>query len=97
MKPKKTYKEIPIGGLILEAGNAKEFKTGEWRSSRPVRDEKKCINCMLCYIHCPDSSITGKNGNFGEFLMDYCKGCGVCASICPVKCIQMEEESKYQK
>lgn len=97
MKPKKNYKEIPIGGLILEAGNAKEFKTGEWRSMRPIRDEKKCINCMLCYIHCPDSSITGKNGGFGEFSLDHCKGCGVCASVCPVKCISMEEESKYQK
>jgi hypothetical protein len=25
---KKSWKEIPIGGLILEAGNAKEYKTG---------------------------------------------------------------------
>jgi len=23
---------------------------------------------------------------------DYCKGCGICSEICPVKAIEMEEE-----
>ncbi|MDP8292431.1 MAG: 4Fe-4S binding protein [Candidatus Orphnella occulta] len=25
------------------------------------------------------------------FDYDHCKGCGICASICPVKCIKMEK------
>ena len=48
---KKTWKEIPRGGLILEAGNAATYKTGGWRTFRPVRDNNKCIHCLLCYIY----------------------------------------------
>ena len=28
--------DLTIGGNIYEAGNAKHFKTGDWRSSRPL-------------------------------------------------------------
>ena len=34
----KGWKEIPLGGLILEAGNAEKYKTGGWRTYRPERD-----------------------------------------------------------
>ncbi|GAI83538.1 unnamed protein product, partial [marine sediment metagenome] len=37
----KNWKEIPLGGLILEAGNAEEYETGSWRTYRPIRDEEK--------------------------------------------------------
>ena len=30
------WQELTIGGNIYEAGNAREFKTGDWRSIRPV-------------------------------------------------------------
>ncbi|MEA3375521.1 MAG: pyruvate synthase, partial [Chloroflexota bacterium] len=30
MSELKGWKEIPIGGMILEAGNAVEYKTGDW-------------------------------------------------------------------
>ena len=30
------WQELTIGGNIYTAGNAKEFKTGDWRSSTPV-------------------------------------------------------------
>jgi len=36
---KKGWREIPKGGLILEAGSAEQYDTGSWRSQRPVRDE----------------------------------------------------------
>lgn len=29
---------------------------------------------------------------FYEADLDYCKGCGICAEVCPVKCISMEKE-----
>jgi len=93
----KGWKEIPIGGLILEAGNAEEYKTGSWRTFRPVVDKEKCKNCLLCWIYCPDSSIKVENEKMEGFYYDYCKGCGICKNICPFNAIKMIEESKYQE
>ncbi len=31
----KGWREIPIGGVIVEGGNAVEYKTGGWRASGP--------------------------------------------------------------
>ncbi len=53
----KTWKEIPIGGKILEAGNSKEYKTGDWRTFRPIHIPEKCTNCMICWMICPDSCV----------------------------------------
>ena len=33
---KTPWQDLTIGGDIYEAGNAKEFKTGDWRSITPV-------------------------------------------------------------
>ncbi|HQE25323.1 MAG TPA: ferredoxin, partial [Candidatus Atribacteria bacterium] len=30
----KGWKELVPGGLIVEAGNAKEYKTGDWRTEK---------------------------------------------------------------
>ncbi|MBL7158836.1 MAG: 4Fe-4S binding protein [Candidatus Omnitrophica bacterium] len=91
---KKGWKDIPIGGLIEEAGTAKEYKTGSWRTFRPVIDKAKCINCLQCWMHCPDSCIKVKDSKMEGFDYDYCKGCGICASVCPVKCIKMKPDVK---
>ena len=79
------WKEIPIGGLILEAGNAVEYKTGGWRTMCPVYDVKKCIQCMFCWAYCPDSAIIVKDGKVVGIDYDHCKGCGICSNECPVK------------
>lgn len=81
----KGWKDIPQGGLILEAGNAAEYSTGGWRIMRPVYDEKKCIQCMLCWAYCPDSSILVKDGKVVGIDYGHCKGCGICSKECPVK------------
>ena len=54
-KKKLGYKELPAGDL-LEAGTALDFETGSWRSERPIHDEEKCINCLICWAYCPDSA-----------------------------------------
>ena len=92
----KTWQEIPIGGLILDAGNAKTYKTGDWRSERPILNQEKCINCLTCFIVCPDSSIMVKDGKMTGFDMEHCKGCGICANECPVKCIEMKPEADFR-
>lgn len=88
----KGWREIPEGGLILEAGNAIQYKTGSWRSQRPIRDEEKCTNCLICWIYCPDSALLVENGKIKEIDLEHCKGCGICAKECPVGAIKMISE-----
>jgi len=90
-KKEKGWKEIPIGGLIDKAGSAMDYNTGSWRTFKPVVDHSKCINCLQCWIYCPDSAILVKDGKMAGYDYEHCKGCGICASICPVKCIKMEK------
>ena len=90
----KGWREVPLGGLILEAGNAEEYETGSWRTYRPVRDDKKCTHCLLCWVYCPDSSIITEEGKIRSFDYDHCKGCGICSVQCPVDAIEMIEEAK---
>jgi pyruvate ferredoxin oxidoreductase delta subunit len=46
----------------------------------------------VCYICCPDSSVKVKKGRVEEINLEYCKGCGICAFMCPTKSIHMEQE-----
>ena len=46
---KTPMKELTIGGNIYTAGNAKNFKTGDWRSVKPVWIEENCKQCGLCF------------------------------------------------
>jgi len=91
-RTKSGWKSIPLGGLILEAGNAEEYETGDWRAFRPVRDQEKCTNCLICWIYCPDGSIKVRDEKIAEIDLTHCKGCGICAHECPVDAIKMVEE-----
>ena len=51
------WEEMTPGGMIYEAGNSKEFKTGDWRSQKPVYIPEKCRQCGLCFPVCPDDAI----------------------------------------
>lgn len=87
-----TIDELTVGGTIYDAGNSLNFKTGDWRSSRPVYIPEKCKQCGLCFPVCPDNAIpVGKDLNRKDFNFDYCKGCGICAKVCPFGAIEMKE------
>ena len=93
-KKLKGWKEIPIGGMILEAGNSAEYETGGWRTFRPVVDMNACKNCLFCWIYCPDSAVVVEDEKLKGIDLKYCKGCGVCSEECPAGAIKMVEEAK---
>lgn len=88
-------KQEENAGKKAKAGSTTEVKTGSWKTQRPIWDRKKCINCMLCVIYCPENCIPSKKGIRDETGLFHCKGCGICAKVCPVKCIAMEDEVNF--
>ena len=80
---------------IGEAG-----KTGEWRNAHPVIDERKCTPvrqnkpaCFLCWLYCPESVISKTIPV--RIDLEYCKGCGICAEVCPAQAITMVNEEEF--
>ncbi len=82
---KKGWRDIPEGGLILDAGNAVTYKTGSWKTYTPVWYEDKCVQCLNCWIMCPDDAILTEDGKMGGIDLELCKGCTICAVVCPPK------------
>ncbi len=78
---------------IGEAGH-----TGDWRSMRPEFDPDKCLAvkagrpaCFQCWAYCPEGVIKKEIGT--QVNLDYCKGCGICAEVCPAGAITMVPEN----
>ncbi|MGB9820346.1 MAG: pyruvate synthase subunit PorD [Pseudothermotoga sp.] len=91
----KKWNEIPIGGVITEPGTARKYQTGTWRVKRPVYDRSKCIDCMMCWFYCPDQAIMQENSVMKGINYFYCKGCGICANVCPKSAIEMRPETEF--
>jgi pyruvate ferredoxin oxidoreductase delta subunit len=83
--------DVVMGAVIPKLRSSVENKTGGWRTKRPVIDVEKCVNCLICWIYCPDASII-RLEKYVTVNYDYCKGCGICAEECPRKAITMVEE-----
>ena len=86
-----TWEEIAVG--LIEYGPCPGeknigFTTSSSRSLRPIIDPKKCTDCKLCWLYCPDGAIDHKI----KLDLDYCQGCGICAKVCSPKAITMKSE-----
>ncbi|MBI1746073.1 MAG: 4Fe-4S binding protein [Acidobacteria bacterium] len=81
---------ITAGGHITEPGTASQYKTGSWRTMRPVFSAERCVHCMMCWIYCPDSAIVAIDQKVVGFDYHHCKGCSLCATVCPVKAHAIE-------
>jgi len=87
-----TWKDLNIGSIVTEPGNASQYQTGDWRSQRPILDNSKCIKCGICYIFCPEGCVEQNPDGYFEANLFYCKGCGICARECWTRAITMIEE-----
>ena len=64
--------------------------TGTWSLDRPVI-AAECTACAVCALFCPESAIS-REGDTMVVDYLYCKGCGICEVVCPVRnAIAMEE------
>jgi len=89
-----SWKELNVGCTIDEPGNAATYRTGDWRSQRPVYNKDRCIRCGTCYVFCPDMAIKIMQDGYIEHDLYYCKGCGICAQECPTGAIAMKDEEE---
>jgi 2-oxoacid:acceptor oxidoreductase delta subunit (pyruvate/2-ketoisovalerate family) len=92
--PDAKWHEMEKGGVIPQAGNAVEYHVGGWRNERPIKDNECCIDCFFCWVYCPDNAIQLVDGKVkgGDIVLEHCKGCGICAKVCPKDCIKMIPE-----
>jgi 2-oxoacid:acceptor oxidoreductase delta subunit (pyruvate/2-ketoisovalerate family) len=80
------------GGVVLR-DEAEQPQTGAWRPGlKPQVDLSKCVNCLLCWLYCPDSAISLEDAVFTGFDLRYCKGCELCAAACPTGAVTMVED-----
>jgi pyruvate ferredoxin oxidoreductase delta subunit len=89
-----TWRDLEVGNVLTEAGNASLRRTGDWRSERPILDKVKCNKCGLCWLYCPDAAIKVIEDGYYEPDLYYCKGCGICAKVCAREAITMIEEEE---
>ena len=95
MSKPRCWQDVPPGTVAFGA-SALDVQTGLWRSMRPVLDYSKCISCLKCWVQCPDMCVkTDDSGKVCDINMFFCKGCGICAEICPVDAISMHPESDF--
>lgn len=86
-----TWKELLVGCAVTDVGNTKKFCTGDWKSQRPVWDDKKCIKCGICSLFCPEFCIRQQKDGYFRANEFYCKGCGICEQECWTRAISMAE------
>jgi heterodisulfide reductase subunit A len=67
---------------------AKKIKTGAVKAS--VNPEI-CVNCDACLVSCVFNAIEASTFGLPQVREANCKGCGVCASECPVGAMQLKQ------
>lgn len=78
-------------------------KNAGWRQVRPVIDVASCTGCLQCYMYCPDGTIRKTHAAKDDetqaavFVdLDFCKGCGICKTVCKFNAIVMVPESEVE-
>ena len=74
--------------VAFQGGHLVSMNSG-WRTFKPVVNKEACVNCLRCYLICPDGVISKTEDNKVQIDYDFCKGCGVCAHECKPNAIEM--------
>ena len=82
---------IPYDFVTPVARDLLVIQTSTWRNQRPVTDPKKCWLCGTCWLYCPVQARVEASKHM-DTLLDFCKGCGICANECPAGAIAMVPE-----
>lgn len=83
------WRDLAPGGVVVR-DEAEQPQTGGWRTGlRPAVDLDLCVDCLLCWLYCPDSAVRLDGTALAGFDLDYCKGCELCAAVCPTSAIEM--------
>jgi pyruvate ferredoxin oxidoreductase delta subunit len=98
---KEEFKENPAEVLVADRKysqtNSYVDTVSSWRTLKPIYNEDFCIHCQNCWVYCPDMSIISLDKKFNHIDYDHCKGCGICAEVCPTNpksLIMFSEQSK---
>ena len=84
-----------FGPLIVKPRTSRKNKTGSWRTElKPKYLRENCIACKFCVVFCPEGCVEGSEKNTYGYDYDYCKGCGICAKVCPKQDIRMVSEEE---
>jgi 2-oxoacid:acceptor oxidoreductase delta subunit (pyruvate/2-ketoisovalerate family) len=93
MSELKSSNELPVGGAVIRDDAVRPVTAG-WRTGvKPRVDLTRCVNCLLCWVYCPDEAVVVEEMTFRGFDYDVCKGCEICAEMCPEDAIAMVSES----
>ena len=89
----KGYKDIPIGGMITEAGNSENIRQEIGEASNLFGTKKVAFTASCAGSSVSDTAIIVEDGKMKGINYDHCKGCGICAgSACAKKALYMVKE-----
>jgi pyruvate ferredoxin oxidoreductase gamma subunit len=80
-RPSRRRRPAPL--FAVGAADSHSNHTGTWSLDRPVLTGK-CTACAVCALFCPEGAIVRKTGAMAVDYL-YCKGCGICETVCPVR------------
>jgi pyruvate ferredoxin oxidoreductase delta subunit len=82
-------------GVVVQPGTTRDQKKTGWRIYRPRFLQENCIGDRACELCCPDGAVYRIEKR--KYDVDACKGCGICAEMCPVEDIVMEMEEEPER
>ena len=87
------WQDMTPGCEIYEGGTSLLTRTGEWRVVTPpvAEGQMQAVPSLHAFLpRLPPSPV--RDSRRQDFDYDHCKGCGICAKVCPFSAIEFKEE-----